>query len=612
MQKIIVFIILLSVFKVEGQQIFQREKRDFQWITGSGSIEGYPNFGATMFDFSSKPTLLYQQYNPIQFDVVNAGICDTSGQYLFHTNGISIVNRDGEIIEGGERINPGNYTDSWVDVGVPVIQGGLILPLPENDSIYYLFHETRDWSFNHPGGYSSVINFFYYSIINMKANEGKGEVLEKNILFIDGTNNGKEFSNLGFGEITAVRHSDGRDWWLTIPRYYGNEYYTMLFDTEGIHSPELQIIGDTMPEGTGQCFFSPNGLKYVQVNLHKFEENYIEIYDFDRSIGQFILSDIILDTHPTYAGGGAISENSRFLYFSSYSQVFQYDLEAENIEESRVVVAEYDPDFTSPPLDAPTKFFMAQLAPDGKIYICSNTQVKYYSVIHEPNKKGLACRAEPHGVELLTYNAFSIPNFPYYGLGPLDGSPADTLGIDNPPPTARFEYVQDSTDVHDIAFYNATLFSPEATMYIVPDDAYHWTFGDGEESNEKHPVHTYFEDGAYEVCLTATNYSGSDTWCDTVYVNVVGTQEPVSLLQQARLFPNPVSDYFFFDYILPVGIHATARLYDVRGRLVKERSLKSGNVSQGWDVRDLVSGVYFFVVESERGVLFREKVIRNP
>ena len=310
------------------------------------------------------------------------------------------------------------------------------------------------------------------------------------------------------------------------------------------------------------------------------------------------------------AGGGAISENSRFFYFSEYYKIYQYDLWADDIIASEVLVAEYDPYFTSPPLDVGVKFFMAQLAPDGKIYICSNTQVKYYSVIHEPNKKGLACRAEPHGVELLTYNAFSIPNFPYYGLGPLDNSPADTLGIDNPPPTARFEYVQDTMDVHEVAFFDATLFSPPATMYMVPEDAYQWTFGDGEGSHEQHPVHTYAEDGIYEVCLTATNYSGSDTWCDTLYVNVVGTEQPESPLKYAKLFPNPTSDYFYFDYLLPGGMQATARLYDIQGHLLKERRLKPGNVSQGWDITGLPNGVYFFVAESESGVLYREKVVK--
>jgi len=611
MRKIILLCLLLFVIKSDAQQIFQREKRDYEWVTGSISIEGYPNFGATMFDFSSDPPLVYQQFNPINFNMVNASICDTSGQYLFHTNGISIVNSYGEIIEGGERINPGNFTDDWVNLGVPLDQGGLVLPLPESDSIYYLFHETNDWSPNHPDGNSTSINYFYYSIINMASNEGSGKILEKNVPFIEGVHGGEEFSDLGYGKITAIRHSNGRDWWVMIPKYNRNQYYVMLFDSQGLHHPQLNMTGDTMSNGLGQAVFAPNGHFYSIISSKNISEGqFVSIYEFNRENGTLDNQRLITYNDTAYSAGVAFSENSRFLYVSSFLKIYQYDLEADDIEASKVIVAEYDPDFTSPPLNAKVKFFLAQLAPDGKIYISSYGQGKYYSVIHEPNKKGLACRAEPHGVELLTYNFRNIPNFPYYGLGPLDNSPADTLGINNPPPTARFEYVQDTMDAHEVAFFDATLFSPPATMYIVPEDAYQWTFGDGEGSHAQHPIHTYAEDGIYEVCLTATNYSGSDTWCDTLYVNVVGTEQPESPLKYAKLFPNPTSDYFYFDYLLPGDMQATARLYDIQGHLLKERRLKPGNVSQGWDITDLPNGVYFFIAESESGVLYREKVVK--
>lgn len=38
-----------------------------------------------------------------------------------------------------------------------------------------------------------------------------------------------------------------------------------------------------------------------------------------------------------------------------------------------------------------------------------------------------------------------------------------------------------------------------------------WDFGDGDVSTEQNPTHTYLEDGAYTVTLTATNSMGSDT-----------------------------------------------------------------------------------------------------
>jgi len=52
-----------------------------------------------------------------------------------------------------------------------------------------------------------------------------------------------------------------------------------------------------------------------------------------------------------------------------------------------------------------------------------------------------------------------------------------------------------------------------------------WDFGDGETSTDENPVHTYTEDGAYEVTLTATNECGS---VETTELVVIATQGPIA------------------------------------------------------------------------------------
>ena len=81
-------------------------------------------------------------------------------------------------------------------------------------------------------------------------------------------------------------------------------------------------------------------------------------------------------------------------------------------------------------------------------------------------------------------------------------------------------------------------------------------------------------------------------------------------LQYAKLFPNPIDDYLYFDYLLSKRLLATAYLYDMQGRLIRERRLKKGNVSQVWNLHDLASGIYYFVVRSEGSVFFREKIVK--
>lgn len=64
-------------------------------------------------------------------------------------------------------------------------------------------------------------------------------------------------------------------------------------------------------------------------------------------------------------------------------------------------------------------FYQCQLAPDGKICICAPNGVDVMHVINQPNEKGLSCDFQQHSIQLPTYNAFSMPNFPYFRLGAL-------------------------------------------------------------------------------------------------------------------------------------------------------------------------------------------------
>ncbi|MEM9888227.1 MAG: T9SS type A sorting domain-containing protein, partial [Bacteroidota bacterium] len=107
----------------------------------------------------------------------------------------------------------------------------------------------------------------------------------------------------------------------------------------------------------------------------------------------------------------------------------QYDLEASDVKASETIVAEYDGfvQYGRDGFPLATRFLFGQLAPDGKIYICTSNSTQYLHVIHNPNEKGLACNVEQHGIELPTFNSFSIPNHPSYRLGAWEDSPCDTL-----------------------------------------------------------------------------------------------------------------------------------------------------------------------------------------
>ena len=55
-----------------------------------------------------------------------------------------------------------------------------------------------------------------------------------------------------------------------------------------------------------------------------------------------------------------------------------------------------------------------------------------------------------------------------------------------------------------------------------------WTFGDGNDSTDKNPVHIYNKSGNYTVSLTTTNAEGSDKVQKLSYINVISERGTVT------------------------------------------------------------------------------------
>jgi hypothetical protein len=126
-------------------------------------------------------------------------------------------------------------------------------------------------------------------------------------------------------------------------------------------------------------------------------------------------------------GGAVISPNSKVLYIPTDEHLYQFHLESEDIEASKILIDTFD-GYASP---FSTLFYNAQLAPDCKIYINTFATVDVLHVIHNPNELGQACNFEQHAVQLPFNHLRSLPHFPNYRLGPL------VPGEDPPPPAKR-------------------------------------------------------------------------------------------------------------------------------------------------------------------------------
>ncbi|MBL7939570.1 MAG: T9SS type A sorting domain-containing protein [Flavobacteriales bacterium] len=408
---------LLVGYVVSDQGLAQGLNNLF--VMGYSSDAGLP-LGGTNVDFIAGVPNIYYQYRDIGYSRANANISDSNGDLLFSTNGAWVADALGDTMQNGTGLSPSFYTTLYPE-GLHVCQTALIIPVPAAEDRYLIFHCTID---DQAGQYT---RFVYYTEVDMSANSGLGTILSKNnVLLVD---------ILNVGKLSAVRHANGRDWWVTCIRLNTNVYLRYLVTPNGIEGPFEQSIGVIRHRDSGQVCFAPAGDKFA---YYYGAEDDLEIFDFDRCTG--MLSNpvhIAIDDY-NQMGGVAFSPSGQFLYVSSVLDLYQYDVTAGDIAGSMVHLGTWD-GFFSPSPPFATVFDIAQVAPDGKIYISTGNSTLYLHLINEPDQPGLACGFEQHAVELPTYNFNSLPNHPNYHLGPVDGSVCDSLGITTGISPERFQ-----------------------------------------------------------------------------------------------------------------------------------------------------------------------------
>lgn len=378
------------------------------WTGGFESWAG-PPFGGLDLDFFSGPLDLTYVDRDIGFRQSSTNITDLNGVLQFATNGSFLSDMYGDTLSNGTGINPSAYTSDFAN-GLELVQPALILPQPAVSGIYYLIHGTVD----NQG--SLTAQYLYLSVIDMSLNGGLGAVVIKNQVLIDDA--------LNAGKITAVRHANGRDWWVFCHKAFTNTYYRLLVTPNGVTVDGTQSIGIDRPADAGQVCFSPDGTKFA----YYWGVEDLEILDFDRCTGLFSNPVFISIDDDNANSGVAFSPNSRYLYVSSASDCYQYDTEAADITASMVHIAQWD-GFYSPSPPFATGFDVAQLANDGKVYFGTGNSTFHLHVVHNPDVGGVGCNMEQHGVELPVWFSNSLANHPNYHLGPVDGSVCDSLGI---------------------------------------------------------------------------------------------------------------------------------------------------------------------------------------
>ncbi len=297
-----------------------------------------------------------------------AAISDQEGNLLFYTDGVTVWNKDHEVMPNGIGLTGHESTT----------QSALIVPVPLDLDKYYIF--TLD--------YQAQDNGLRYSMVDMALDGGKGDVYDKNIELLYPCSE----------KMTAVRHSNGIDYWVIVHGWLNNTYSAYRITPEGIGEQVTTDIGSVYEDDSwasaGYLKASPDGETIASV-LRR--EQKIEVFSFDRSTGELSSFRTLNTEEPGTLYGTEFSQDGSKLYVSSIfgnrSTIYQFDMSAPDPDVSREEV--FHDDGSSGRIN----LYAMQSGPDGKIY-ASVFQKAFLAVINEPNLGGAACDFRLNGIDL--------------------------------------------------------------------------------------------------------------------------------------------------------------------------------------------------------------------
>ena len=161
------------------------------------------------------------------------------------------------------------------------------------------------------------------------------------------------------------------------------------------------------------------------------------------------------------------------------------------------------------------------------------------------------------------------------------------------PPAALFDF---EIDGNTVTFFDFSEIASEG--WII--ESWAWDFGDGNTSSEQYPVHTYENEGTYQVSLVVTTDIGTesvpfvaDIQIGTLNISDNNLPEDFGLIKN---YPNPFNPNTTIEYYLGESGLVTLSVYDINGKLIDSivNSYQvSGNHSIIWQPNNISSGMYY-------------------
>ncbi|MFT6865443.1 MAG: gliding motility-associated-like protein [Cyclobacteriaceae bacterium] len=284
-----------------------------------------------------------------------ASISDINGDLLFYTNGSTVWNKEHKVMVNGTKIG-GDSTAA---------QSALIIPFADDDTFFYIFTTEKVY------GDDSIR--LKYSIVDIKEDTARGEVVKKDVTLVNSST--ERVTASGFDSPFLLTHEFGN-----------NNFRVYSISADGISAASHSSIGEphrkeNESNQSGYMKFSPlvSDLSVVIPG----DPNYLEIFDYNFFNGAVTNPRLIdlQEAAPTLAYGLEYSSNGQKLYVSmtgAGSKILQYSLDslyattaAVDIEATKVTI----------PQSVVGDFGALQMGPDGVIYLAIDNQTDLGSIV---------------------------------------------------------------------------------------------------------------------------------------------------------------------------------------------------------------------------------------
>jgi hypothetical protein len=541
------------------------QKNDYNWVLDGNlnlkfpekEIKVFKDFFCKKESFYSRASCMSNKKGELIFYMFNCQSSDTA----------FIANSKNEKITDGSGIKILSSTYNTTVCNIPI-----------NDSIVYIIH--KDYNREAIGNLS--VSYLYET--KLLVQDTAILILNKNKLIC---------KNILSDKISAVRHTNQKDWWIIVNGgleldtffiYIANEKEIKLYNIETIGTKSQQNDPNFIIGTFGESCFSEQGDKLLLVN----DIGVIDLFDFDRCTGT-ISNHIPLGRNTlhwdvkkeiSYIGCSFSPDGTKAYVSDSQGNLYQYNLLAPDIKKSKVTIHSrnsYD-----------LYLGQHQLAPDGKIYISTPPSFAYthssFAAIQQPNLAGKACQFDTSVITIQgVRTGLTLPNFPNFRIAdPITAlAGKDTV-------LCAGESLRLGQNVRD------------------PKLIYEWSPKEGlDDPGSPNPLAIPTQTTAY--VLTVRPQSSVPEACrskalhsDTVLIQVIEKHVPpctsVSRPELPKpffkVYPNPASDFVQFHYQMKETDFAQVDVYNIQGIKVKSLELVSQDTELNLPLKDLTAGTY--------------------